>query len=527
MGRCRSNKRWERYVAVKSQSPDKAEPQIRDYWKLYHRSAMIITIMMQVVITLIVGVSLLVGGLPPYGIPFIATILSTIITTTLLNYLIVDFLLTPLRDLSMAITNAAGQKPTGPLANPNIPRYGHNGFKALLQFVYDNASAGNTIGNNTQPANTAQLEAALRETKAGFIVMDAQGVIQYANTAAPITTNTAGNKQLQLIFDGEQTIQNWLAGCRESAVHAEKTWVRIPDKLVGDETRRTFNVTANYEKDSPAEVVVVTYDASHIYQPEDDELDFISFAAHELRGPITVIRGYLEVLETELSDHLAIDQKELFKRLIVSANRLSGYINNILNTSKYDRRHLKIHLAEEALVSIYDMIRDDMTMRAQSQRRLLSVEIPPGLPTIAADRSSLSEVISNLIDNGLKYSNDGGAVSMKAEQEGDFVKVSVTDNGIGMPGNVIGNLFQKFYRSHRSRETVAGTGIGLYICKAIIESHGGKITVSSTEGVGSTFSFTIPTYASVAAKLQANDHTNAGLISSSDGWIKNHSRYTG
>jgi signal transduction histidine kinase len=103
----------------------------------------------------------------------------------------------------------------------------------------------------------------------------------------------------------------------------------------------------------------------------------------------------------------------------------------------------------------------------------------------------------------------------------------VTDNGIGIPANVVGNLFHKFYRSHRSRETVAGTGIGLYICKAIIESHGGKIGVTSTEGVGSTFSFTVPTYASVAEKLQANDYTNAGLISSSDGWIKNHSKYSG
>jgi signal transduction histidine kinase len=336
-----------------------------------------------------------------------------------------------------------------------------------------------------------------------------------------------GSKKLDLLFETAPDLKAWLAQCRQNAVHAEMSWARVPDKLVGDEDRRIFNVTANYEKGSPAEVVVVTYDSTHIFQPEDDELDFISFAAHELRGPITVIRGYLDVLEMELDDKLELDQKELFKRLVVSANRLSGYINNILNTSKYDRRHLKVHLTEETLASIYDIIRDDMQLRAQSQRRMLSVDIPADLPTIAADRSSLSEVISNLIDNAIKYSNDGGAVSVKAEQDGDFVKVSVTDNGIGMPSNVIGSLFHKFYRSHRSRETVAGTGIGLYICKAIVESHGGKIGVTSTENVGSTFTFTVPTYASVATKLQANDYTNAGLISSNDGWIKNHSKYMG
>lgn len=166
-----------------------------------------------------------------------------------------------------------------------------------------------------------------------------------------------------------------------------------------------------------------------------------------------------------------------------------------------------------------------MELRAQSQRRLLSVTIPADLPPIAADRSSLSEVLSNLIDNALKYSNDGGAVAVSAVADGNFVKVSVSDNGIGIPTSVIGNLFHKFYRSHRSRETVAGTGIGLYLCKAIIESHGGQIGVSSAEGQGSTFSFTVPTYASVKDKLQANDYTNAGLISTNDGWIKNHSKY--
>lgn len=514
-------------MAVASQPPRRAEPQIRDYWPRYHRSAIVLTILMEIVVSLVISLSLMVGGVTPDSVAFWITLLSSLLTTTVLNYLLVDFLLAPLRDISMAITNAAGEKPTHPLASPNTPRYEHSGFKALLQFLYDSAAQSSAPKAGDSDINTKQIEAALRQTKAGIVVMDSSGVIQFANKAAPVALDTMNNRQLDLLFDPAGDFSAWIESCRQSSVHAEKTWVRIPNKLVGDETRRIFNVTANYEKSSAAEIVLVTYDVTHIYQPEDDELDFISFAAHELRGPITVIRGYLDVLEMELSENLAADQKELFKRLIVSANRLSGYINNILNTSKYDRRHLKIHLAEETLGSMYDMIRDDMSLRAQSQRRLLSVDIPPTLPAVAADRSSISEVISNLIDNALKYSNDGGSVSVKAAVEGDFVRISVADNGIGMPGNVIGNLFQKFYRSHRSRETVAGTGIGLYICKAIVESHGGKIDVSSTEGVGSTFSFTLPIYASVAAKLQANDFTNAGLISSSDGWIKNHSRYTG
>lgn len=516
-------------MAVEQEQTNVREPQIREYWRRYRRTARVVVILMEIVVTLIVGLALLFSDIDPSGVAFWATMSATLLATTALNFFILDFLLTPLRDLAMAVTNAAGEKPTDPLANPNAPRYSKNGFKPLLQFIYEHAHGEKTTTDEKSESPTnpqlKRLETALRETNTGFIVMDAHGKIQYANHAAPVKHDTNDALELELLFDGDNTFTSWLANCRETAVRSEQSWVRVPNRIVGDEERRIFNVTANYEKGSAAEVVVVAYDATGVFQPEDDELDFISFAAHELRGPITVIRGYLDVLEMELDDQLQDDQRELFKRLVVSANRLSGYINNILNTSKYDRRHLQVHLSEEKLGGIYDTIKDDMQLRAQSQRRMLSVDLPSSLPTIAADRSSIGEVLSNLIDNALKYSNDGGSVSVTAATEGNFVKVSVTDNGIGIPSSVIGNLFHKFYRSHRSRETVAGTGIGLYLCKAIVESHGGQVGVTSTEGQGSTFTFTVPIYASVKDKLQANDYTNAGLISSSDGWIKNHSKY--
>jgi len=518
-------------VEKKSKETKRPEPQIRDYWKRYHRSAMITTTLMEILVTLVIGFALLVGGISPEKESFWITMFATLVTTTLLNYVIIDLLLAPLRDLAMAITTSAGQKPTHPLANPNIERYRKNGFRPVLQYIYETSAEKSQpqpeFENSPNSEESHRLATALDQTNAGIIIMNASGKIVYANHSAPVKKDTSDTLQLDLLFERESAFDDWLATCRDSAVHAEQSWLRVPDRIVGEEGRRIFNVTANYEKGSVAEVVLVTYDATNMYQQEDEDLDFISFAAHELRGPITVIRGYLDVLDVELEGQLAPDQKELFSRLIVSANRLSGYINNILNASRFDRHHLKINLAEDSLIAIYDTIRDDMQLRASTQHRRLNISIPPNLPTIAADRSSLSEVLSNLIDNALKYSNEDGTVSVTASVEGDYVRVDVIDHGIGIPANVVSNLFHKFYRSHRSRETVAGTGIGLYICKAIVESHGGKIGVTSTEGVGSTFSFTVLTYASVADKLQANDYTNDGLISSSDSWIKNHSKYSG
>lgn len=136
-------------------------------------------------------------------------------------------------------------------------------------------------------------------------------------------------------------------------------------------------------------------------------------------------------------------------------------------------------------------------------------------------------MLGNLIDNAIKYSNEGGLVHVTAQQVPGFIEISVIDRGIGMPSSVLPNLFHKFYRSHRSRETVAGTGIGLYICKAIVSSHGGIITARSVENEGSTFSFTLPIYDTVADKLRAGNNSNASLIEHGSGWIRNHSLYRG
>ncbi len=367
----------------------------------------------------------------------------------------------------------------------------------------------------------------MNSTICGFVVLNHDRKITYHNKAAPIRIDSDNVESLELIFSSADTIDSWLDECEQHSVHTEHIWTRIPNRMPDAEDRRFFDVIASYDKGSDNETVLTLVDRTNLYEIGEQELDFIAFAAHELRGPITVIRGYLDVLQDELSTVLEPDQRELFHRLTVSANRLSGYINNILNTSKYDRRHLKVHLAEDNLADIYDMIRDDMQLRANSQGRILSVNFPADLPTIAADRASISEVLGNLIDNAIKYSNEGGAINVTASVKGNFVEISIEDFGIGMPGNVVSNLFQKFYRSHRSRETVAGTGIGLYISKGIIESHGGTIGVRSEEGRGSTFTAALPIYSTVADKLLSDNNSNEGLIEHGNGWIKNHSMYRG
>ena len=515
---------------------DEMPKQIRDFLPFFKRRGVTRILLMQIGVAITVGGVLYLANIftltSPilWGIMVIVALLGIFAGLSQFNDA-----LKPSRDLLAAIIHISGEPTNTTPPNPNDARYTH-GFKEALQELYElSGSDSKTLavavdartGVSAVAFDDSIIKAALDATLCGFVALTHDRKVAYYNKAAPIHVTAENTPALAVLWMGSDTLDAWLDACEQQAVHAEHIWTRVPDRLPEEDGRRLFDVIASYDKGAVNEVVLTFVDRTSVYEVGEQELDFIAFAAHELRGPITVIRGYLDVLEDELDGVLADDQHELFRRLTVSANRLSGYINNILNTSRYDRRHLKVHLAEDNLAGIYDMIRDDMQLRASAQNRLLSVSFPSDLPTIAADRASISEVLGNLIDNAIKYSNEGGAINVTASVKGDFVEVSVQDQGIGMPGNVVSNLFQKFYRSHRSRETVAGTGIGLYISKGIIESHGGSIGVRSEEGKGSTFTASIPIYSMVADKLKSDDNSNEGLIENGNGWIKNHSMYRG
>lgn len=505
---------------------------VKDFWPRFKRGAVILIIVLQLLI--LIGLAAVLHGFGFFNnhpLAFVGTLVAQSILGVVASILLYRFVAKPIKHLLAALVHVAGERTDTTPPNPNEAHFERTGFKPVLQTIYQLAAdtkdpLDETASEAPASARTI-LEAALDNTICGFVVMNQSREITFANKAAPLRVDQNGTKSLSLLFKEGDDIETWWDECEKNAVHAEKTWARISDKLPNEEDRRFFDVVASYNKGSESEMVITLVDRTKLYSVGEEELDFIAFAAHELRGPITVIRGYIDVLQDELNPMLEEDQKELFHRLTVSANRLSGYVNNILNTSRYDRRHLKMHLSETSLKSVYDTIRDDMQLRASSQNRLLSVTIPEDLPTIAADTASLSEVFGNLIDNAIKYSNEGGAIAITGVSKGDTVELAVQDHGIGMPSNVVSNLFQKFYRSHRSRETVAGTGIGLYISKAIVESHGGSIDVRSEDGKGSTFTVSLPTYQTVADKLKAGDNGNEVVMKTEGSWIKNHTMYRG
>lgn len=498
---------------------------IADYFTAHQRRVIWLTIGLQVMVTGVLAFLLLSSSFNALAIA-IFVILPVVVLQAFAFIVVLRYALSPLNVLTRAIAHVSGENNDVIPPNINGTYHERTGLKPMVETIYNL-----TVKEPGEDIPSSGLETTILEhVPSGIIALNAKREILYANDAAPVITNAKGEKSIQLVFDGEDKLDGWLTHSEKNSVSDTHAWARVqntpPDSTA---ERRIFDVVANYNKNGTGgvETLIVTVDRTVHYAADEEDMDFIALAAHELRGPITVIRGYLDVLAEELQPQLQSDQMELFRRLSVSASRLSGYVNNILNVSRYDRRHLQLHLREDRLSDVYAGIADDLALRASTQHRILNISIPTDLPTIAADRNSLSEVLANLVDNAIKYSADGGVIEVSASVEGDYVKCTVVDHGIGIPGSILGHLFSKFYRSHRSRQTVAGTGLGLYISKAIIESHGGSIGVSSTEGQGSIFTFQIPVYATVADKLLGDDNRNDGIIASGSGWIKNHSKYQG
>jgi len=164
-----------------------------------------------------------------------------------------------------------------------------------------------------------------------------------------------------------------------------------------------------------------------------------------------------------------------------------------------------------------------MELRARVHNKKLIFDISDDLPTIAVDKVCIYEVMSNLIDNAIKYTHTDENIKISSYVKDGQIETTVTDKGVGIPIDSMDHLFDKFYRAHQNKNSIGGTGLGLYLSRAIIVAHGGNIWVRSKEGEGSTFGFTLPIYSSVADQIKNED--NSGIVRGAHGWIKNHSLY--
>ena len=218
--------------------------------------------------------------------------------------------------------------------------------------------------------------------------------------------------------------------------------------------------------------------------------EFLSTAAHELRTPLTSILGFSEIL---LKRKLDEERKNRFLKIINEESMgLSALINDLLDLSRIESgRGFKI---TKAPIDIREVVLENVNVfQHQTDKHTFKVNLSHDLVKIEADKDKINQVIENLISNALKFSPEGGEITVSIKETKDELKISVTDEGIGIPEKDLLHVFEKFYRaSNASSEAIGGTGLGLGIVKYIVESHGGRISAKSKLGRGSTFNFILP-----------------------------------
>lgn len=221
--------------------------------------------------------------------------------------------------------------------------------------------------------------------------------------------------------------------------------------------------------------------------------DFVSTVSHEFRTPLTSIKGYVSLVLDENVGSLNEQQKEFLTIVNKENERLTNLISDMLDIQKIESGKMPYNFKE---FNIYDFMKDckkEFEHLEKKNNAKITVNVAENIPVIQADRDKIKQVVTNLVNNALKFANSKPIVNVSVKNEPEYVQVDVADNGIGIAEENLAKLFLKFQQidSGSDRKT-GGTGLGLSICKSIVETHGGEIGVRSRLGEGSTFSFMLP-----------------------------------
>jgi signal transduction histidine kinase len=228
---------------------------------------------------------------------------------------------------------------------------------------------------------------------------------------------------------------------------------------------------------------------------EQSRRDLLANVSHELKTPITAIRAHLE----NLLDGVEQPDPATLQVMLTQTERLGRLIEQLLELSRLESGELPLLREETPLAPLVTQVLSEIDVARSDRGVAVESQLPPDLPLVDADRERVHQVLFNLVDNAVRFTPEGGAVTVSAHAFNGSVEIRVADTGVGIPPEHLPRLFERFYRADpsRSRED-GGTGIGLAIARSVVEAHGGHIKAESELGAGSVFTFDLPV--AVAAK---------------------------
>jgi two-component system phosphate regulon sensor histidine kinase PhoR len=343
---------------------------------------------------------------------------------------------------------------------------------------------GELVGEKTT------LQTILNKTDDGLIVVDHEARVRLVNPAAARLLGSIGAQ-----FRGKSVIETTLSHDISELVDRvlrTNTPASLEVQLATpSQTYLNVYVTPLERSDGPSGAVVVMHDLTAAKNMDSVRRDFVANVSHELRTPLASIRAMAEtiVLRSAKDPKIAGD---FAQKIVHEADRLTALSEDLLDLAKIESGSRAAGTERFPLAEVVDQVMAQLLPRADYRCIDLTANVPVDI-IVEADRDAVYQILSNLIDNAVKYTPHEGTVVVSAEMENSHALVKVTDTGVGIPTADLRRIFERFYRvdKARSRES-GGTGLGLSIVKHLVEAHGGKVTVESTPGQGSTFAFTLP-----------------------------------
>ena len=239
--------------------------------------------------------------------------------------------------------------------------------------------------------------------------------------------------------------------------------------------------------------ITVLHDVTALKKMDQMKSDFVSMVSHEIRSPMNSLLMQLKIISDGLAGAVTDKQQEILQRASEKILNLNNLVTELLDLSRIESGLIS---HEKEQVHMGKLLAEQKTFHspfAAEKKITICLDCPDDLPLILANRQNMEEVFSNLITNAIKYSPAGGAITITATKENEYLKIQVTDTGYGISGEDIEKIFTRFYRvKDTNTRKIQGTGLGLAIVKSIIESHHGKISVVSEVGLGTTFTVLLP-----------------------------------
>ena len=336
---------------------------------------------------------------------------------------------------------------------------------------------------STLAQHRSRLEALLAASADAIIALDEDGAVRYLNPAAEALFGAAsGRPFVEVARDHElhALVRGVLAGGQRATAtvhrHGSDAW---------------FQATASPITGGGGwAALIILQDVSEIRRAETARRDFVANVSHELRTPLAGIKAVVETLrDGALHDSAAAE--EFLGRVESEVDRLVQLVEELLHLSRIESGTAPMVMAEVAPRELLTGCVERFRHMAERAGVMLTLEAGDALPLIRADRERLGQAVGNLIHNAIKFTPPGGRVTVRAEQVGPDLRITVADTGSGIDAVDLPRIFERFYVADRARSG-RGTGLGLAIVKHVVRAHGGTVTASSSPGRGSTFTITLP-----------------------------------